>query len=76
MKGFKQTKIRVKETQFTDQSPAVTTGCVDGAVFAPHHEVVHVAQRKRHGGDSHRFALLEHQLQTVLQENSTGAQTL
>lgn len=70
VKCFNQTKILVGETLFTDQSPAMTTGCVDGAVLTPHHKVVHVTQRKRHGGDGHCFALLEHQLQTVLQGNS------
>lgn len=52
--------------------PAVATGCVDGAVLAPHYKVVDVAQWKRHGGDGHRFALLEHQLQTVLQGGAGG----
>ena len=49
----------------------MATGRVDRAVLAPHHKVVHVAQREGHGGDGHRFALFEHQLQTVLQGGST-----
>lgn len=49
-----------------ENPPAVATGGVDGAVLAPHHKVVDVAQREGHGGDGHCLALFEHQLQTVL----------
>lgn len=45
----------------------MTAGSVYRAILAPHHEVVHVPQGKSHGSDGDRFALLEHQLQTVLQ---------
>ncbi len=62
-------------TEAEEHSPPVATGCVDRAVLAPHHKVVHVAQRKGHGGDGHCFALLEHQLQTVLQGEHTQPQT-
>lgn len=55
--------------------PAMATGGVDRAVFAPYHKIVNVTQRKRHGGDSHRFALFEHQLQTVLQGKCKKSQT-
>lgn len=56
--------------------PAVTARRVDGAVLAPHNKVVNVAQREGHGGDGHSFALLEHQLQTVLQEGwGVGGET-
>lgn len=55
------------KSEVKEHSPPVTTGRVDGAVLAPHHKIVHVAQRKRHGGHGHRFALFEHQLQAVLQ---------
>lgn len=63
-------------TEVKEDSPPVATGRVDRAVLAPHHKVVHVAQRKGHGGDSHRFALFEYQLQTVLQGEHTQPQTL
>lgn len=58
--------------EIREDSPAVATGRVDRAVLAPHHKVVHVSQRKGHGGDGHRFALFEHQLQTVLQGKHTS----
>lgn len=61
-------------TEVKDRTPPVATGCVDRAVLAPHHKVVHIAQREGHGGDSHRFALFEDQLQTVLQGKQTHAQ--
>lgn len=43
-------------------SPPMATGCVDRAVLTPHHKIVHIAQRKGHGGYSYRFALFEYQL--------------
>lgn len=55
----------------------MATGSVHRSILTPHHEVVHVPQRKSHGGDGDRFALFEHQLQTVLQvEAHTHAHTL
>lgn len=51
----------------------MTTGGVYRTILAPHHEVVDVAQGKSHGGDGDRFALLEHQLQTVLRAEANAA---
>lgn len=47
-------------------TPSMATGGVDRAVLAPYHEVVNVTKGEGHGGDSHSFGLLKHQLQAVL----------
>lgn len=59
--------VVLSRTKVKGHAPPVATSRVDRAVLAPHHKVVHVAHRKGHGGDGHRFALFEDQLQTVLQ---------
>ena len=63
-------------TEVEENSPAVATGGVNRAILAPHHEVVHIAKRESHGGDSHCLALFEHQLQTVLQGKKKKSHSL
>lgn len=55
-------------------SPSMTTGRVDCALLAANHEVIDVARRESHSGNSHGLGLVVHQLHALLPKH--GAVTL